>query len=74
VVSLPDPKKGEQLVLLTTHKGATAKLLMEASEGVAPINLPKKVFVLDKLPALATGKVDYPASTKLAAELMQNQQ
>ncbi|MDD1622094.1 MAG: AMP-binding protein, partial [Methylococcaceae bacterium] len=70
VVSLPDPKKGEQLVLLTTHKGATAKLLMEASEGVAPINLPKKVFVLDKLPALATGKVDYPASTKLAAELL----
>lgn len=70
VVSLPDPKKGEQLVLLTTHKGATAKLLAEASEGVAAINLPKKVFVLDKLPALATGKVDYPASTKLAAELL----
>jgi acyl-[acyl-carrier-protein]-phospholipid O-acyltransferase/long-chain-fatty-acid--[acyl-carrier-protein] ligase len=70
VVSLPDPKKGEQLVLLTTHKGATAKLLAEASAGVAAINLPKKVFVLDKLPALATGKVDYPASTSLAAELL----
>jgi len=70
VVSLPDPKKGEQLVLLTTHKGATAKLLADASAGVAAINLPKKVFVLDKLPALATGKVDYPASTSLAAELL----
>jgi acyl-[acyl-carrier-protein]-phospholipid O-acyltransferase/long-chain-fatty-acid--[acyl-carrier-protein] ligase len=70
VVSLPDPKKGEQLVMLTTHKGATAKLLADASPGVAAINLPKKVFVLDKLPALATGKTDYPASTKLAAELL----
>lgn len=74
VVSLPDPKKGEQLVLLTTQKSASAKQLAEASPGVAALNLPKKVFVLEKLPVLATGKVDYPASTSLAAELLQNQQ
>ncbi|MBD9356620.1 AMP-binding protein [Methylomonas albis] len=72
VVSLPDPKKGEQLVLLTTRRDANAKQLGEASTGVATINLPKKVFVLDKLPVLATGKTDYPGATKLAAELLGN--
>lgn len=70
VVSLPDPKKGEQLVLLTTQRGATARLLAEASPGVAPISLPRKVLVLDKLPVLATGKTDYPGSTQLAGELL----
>ncbi|MDD4915236.1 MAG: AMP-binding protein [Methylococcales bacterium] len=70
VVSLPDPKKGEQLLLLTTRQGATARLLAEASPGVAGINLPKKVFVVDKIPALATGKPDYPGCNALAAALL----
>ncbi|MBD9362504.1 AMP-binding protein [Methylomonas fluvii] len=71
VVSLPDPKKGEQLVLLTTRRDANAKQLADASPGVATINLPKKVFVLDKLPVLATGKTDYPGATALAARLLE---
>ena len=40
-VSIPDPKKGEMIVLLTTHKNATAKQLAAASPGVAAISLPK---------------------------------
>ncbi len=70
VVSLPDPKKGEQLILLTTQHEATAKQLAEASEGVAAINLPKKVFVIEKLPVLATGKTDYAGATQLASQLL----
>jgi len=74
VVSLPDPKKGEQLILLTTRRDANAKQLADASTGVATINLPKKLFVLDKLPVLATGKTDYPGATALAAELLMSDQ
>lgn len=70
VVSLPDPKKGEQLVLLTTQKDATTKFLAESAKGVASINLPKKLFVLEKVPVLATGKTDYQGATSLAAELL----
>ena len=69
-VSLPESKKGEQLVLLTTQKGATAKSLADSSPGVASICLPKKVFVLDNLPLLATGKMDYSAAAALAANLL----
>ena len=71
VVSLPEPKKGEQLVLLTTQKDATCKYLADNAKGVASINLPKKLFVLEKIPVLATGKTDYLGATALAAELMQ---
>ena len=69
--SLPDPKKGEQVILLTTQKGATSKQLSDASEGVHEISLPKKVFVVDTIPVLATGKTDYPTVTKLAAEKLE---
>jgi acyl-[acyl-carrier-protein]-phospholipid O-acyltransferase/long-chain-fatty-acid--[acyl-carrier-protein] ligase len=70
VVSLPDPKKGEQLVLLTTHRNASARSLSEASPGVAQITLPKKVFVVEKIRVLATGKTDYPGATQLAGQLV----
>lgn len=68
VVSLPDPKKGEQLVLFTNQKQATLKQLTAVADGVAAINLPKKLFVVDKMPVLGTGKIDYSAVTTLAQE------
>jgi acyl-[acyl-carrier-protein]-phospholipid O-acyltransferase/long-chain-fatty-acid--[acyl-carrier-protein] ligase len=68
-VSLPDPRKGEQVVLLTTQRNASAKLLAEASPGVASIILPKKVFAIEKVPVLPTGKTDYIAATQLAGQL-----
>ena len=67
--SLPDPKKGEIVILLTTQKGADSKQLAASSEGVHAISLPRKVFVVDAIPVLATGKTNYPEVTKLAESL-----
>ncbi|WP_031429554.1 AMP-binding protein [Methylomicrobium agile] len=67
-VSLPDPKKGEQVVLLTTHKDATLHDLTRSAVGVAQISLPRKIFVVDALPVLATGKTNYIEATSLAAK------
>lgn len=69
-VSLPDAKKGEQVILLTTQAAATPKQLADASPGVAAITLPKKVLVLDKIPVLPTGKTDYISATQLADTLI----
>lgn len=66
--SLPDAKKGEQVILLTTQKGATSKQLAIASEGVHAISLPRRIIVVDAIPVLATGKTNYPEVSKLAAE------
>lgn len=41
-ISLPDIKKGEQIILITTQKQATVSELSKSSTGVTAINLPKK--------------------------------
>jgi acyl-[acyl-carrier-protein]-phospholipid O-acyltransferase/long-chain-fatty-acid--[acyl-carrier-protein] ligase len=69
-VSLPDPKKGEQVILLTTHKGATLQDLAKSAAGVAQISLPRKIVVVDAVPVLATGKTNYIEATALAAKMI----
>lgn len=65
-ISLPDAKKGEQVILLTTQKDATVQQLTAASPGVAAIILPKKIIIVDEIPVMATGKTNYIAVTELA--------
>jgi acyl-[acyl-carrier-protein]-phospholipid O-acyltransferase/long-chain-fatty-acid--[acyl-carrier-protein] ligase len=59
VVSIPDERKGEQLVLITTQENATSKELIAQTKGVASLNLPKKFITVDHVPVLATGKINY---------------
>ncbi len=66
-ISLPDAKKGEQVILVTTHKQATINDLMAASPGVAHISLPKKILIVDSIPVMAAGKIDYSAVIVLAS-------
>ena len=70
VVTRPDPKKGEQLVLFTTAKGAEGKSLLAwgRENGVTELMLPRDVRVLDALPVLGTGKLDYVTMTTMAEE------
>lgn len=69
VISLPDTKKGEQIILITTQKDATLHELAKNSQGVAAINLPKKILFIDAIPVMATGKTDYVALMKWVNEL-----
>ncbi len=66
-ISVPDAKKGEQVILVTTQKQATITELAAASPGVAPISFPKKILIVDAIPVMATGKVNYPEVIKLAS-------
>jgi acyl-[acyl-carrier-protein]-phospholipid O-acyltransferase/long-chain-fatty-acid--[acyl-carrier-protein] ligase len=68
VIALPDPKRGEQLVLVTDHQGAARDALLAASRqhGLGEIFVPKTILVVARVPLLATGKVDYPAVVALA--------
>lgn len=73
VVSLPDERKGEQLILLTEQKGLerSALLPMAKQDGISELSIPRQVMIVDKLPWLATGKADYPAIAMLAKEHVQ---
>ncbi|MEN9897232.1 MAG: hypothetical protein RLZZ66_881 [Pseudomonadota bacterium] len=71
-ISLPDIKKGEQIILITTQKQAILSELSKSSPGVTAINLPKKILFIDAIPVMATGKTDYVALTNWAhAQLTQ---
>ncbi|HKX79869.1 MAG TPA: acyl-[ACP]--phospholipid O-acyltransferase [Novosphingobium sp.] len=61
VVTRPDARKGEQLVLFTTAPDASQKALQEwaRANGVTELMIPKDIRVLDALPVLGTGKLDY---------------
>ena len=70
-VSLPDPRKGERVVLLTTQKGADrAAMQREAkAKGASELSVPGSVMVVEKVPLLGSGKTDYVAATAMAREI-----
>jgi acyl-[acyl-carrier-protein]-phospholipid O-acyltransferase/long-chain-fatty-acid--[acyl-carrier-protein] ligase len=70
VVAAPDVRKGEQLILVTTHDGAVKEDLSKyASEnGITELAVPKTIMVTDKLPILGSGKIDYAGVQELVEE------
>ena len=70
VVTRPDPRKGEQLVLFTTAAQAEPKALQAwaKANGIAELAVPRQIVVVDALPVLGTGKLDYVTLGAMAAE------
>ena len=71
-LAIPDGRKGEQIVLITTHPTAERGELVAwaHNHGVAEIALPRRVVHATEIPILGTGKTDYVALQKmLPAEL-----
>jgi acyl-[acyl-carrier-protein]-phospholipid O-acyltransferase/long-chain-fatty-acid--[acyl-carrier-protein] ligase len=64
VVSLPDPRKGEQLILVTDRFDADKETLLDHArrEGFPELWVPKAIMAVEHIPLLATGKVDIPAT------------
>lgn len=61
IVSQPDPRKGEKVVLVTNHALAQQSDILQyfKAQGLAELGLPRKIIILDKLPLLGSGKIDY---------------
>ncbi len=68
VMGVPDPAKGESLVLLTTTD-LTAEVVREKllGAGLPGLWVPKVVKKVEKIPILGTGKLDLKGSRELAA-------
>ena len=67
VVALPDPKKGERLVLVTDlHDAEPSALLAHAKAiGTQEIAVPRKIIKVTEIPVLGTGKTDYVALQRI---------
>lgn len=71
--AIPDPRKGEQVVLISTAKDVdrSAILAWAQSHGVSELSVPRKVFYVDEVPVLGTGKTDYGSVNKKVTELVE---
>ena len=71
VVTVPDARRGEQLVLVTDHAGASRTTLVNAarSAGLPEIFVPRSIAHVSSVPILGTGKIDYVSVSRLASEL-----
>ncbi|MCI4679841.1 acyl-[ACP]--phospholipid O-acyltransferase [Rhodoblastus acidophilus] len=69
-VALPDPRKGERIVLCTEQAGATRADFMAFAKarGASELMFPARILVMDRLPLLGSGKIDYPALARIVAE------
>nr|WP_205789680.1 AMP-binding protein [Microvirga makkahensis] len=70
VVALPDPRKGEQLVLVTDKPDTDQDVLRAHAQqqGFPELWVPKAILV-SGIPVLGSGKIDYPATVEMARRL-----
>lgn len=63
VISVPDPRKGERLILVTDRRDAEVARLSEwaRDHGAPELAVPKRIVKVRELPVLGTGKTDYVA-------------
>jgi acyl-[acyl-carrier-protein]-phospholipid O-acyltransferase/long-chain-fatty-acid--[acyl-carrier-protein] ligase len=68
VISVPDGRKGERLVLVTDRLDADVTSLLAHAQAVgAPeLSAPRKIVRVPEIPVLGTGKTDYVAVQRLA--------
>jgi acyl-[acyl-carrier-protein]-phospholipid O-acyltransferase/long-chain-fatty-acid--[acyl-carrier-protein] ligase len=68
VVSLPDAKKGERLVLVTDRQDAAVSALIAHAQalGAPELAVPRRILKAQEIPVLGTGKTDYVAIQRMA--------
>ncbi|MDB5525538.1 MAG: 2-acyl-glycerophospho-ethanolamine acyltransferase [Rhizobium sp.] len=69
-ISVPDKRRGERIVLVTTQNPAQKQELIAYSKryGASELMLPDDIIHVDAIPALGSGKTDYPGTTALAVQ------
>lgn len=70
-IAVNDEKKGESVVLLVKSPLSLEEINARIkSLNVPPIMLPSQVFLVDEIPLLGSGKVDFKGARKLAEEIL----
>jgi len=69
-VALPDGRKGEQIVLITTKPDADRHELVGwvHNHGVSDLAVPRRIIHIEDVPVLGTGKTDYVRVQEIADE------
>jgi acyl-[acyl-carrier-protein]-phospholipid O-acyltransferase/long-chain-fatty-acid--[acyl-carrier-protein] ligase len=69
-IAVPDPRKGERIVLLTTAPKPERSALQAHSKrsGVPELMVPNEIIPVAEIPVLGSGKIDYVAVRKRVLE------
>ena len=65
VVEVPDALKGVRIIAAVTGKVDEKKILKQMSEQLPNIALPKQFVVIEELPKMGSGKVDFRTVTDM---------
>lgn len=71
ILTVPDEKKGEQLVLITNREDADVSAIRDCfrNQGLSELWMPKKVVYMKNPPVLGSGKFDYVAAAAMLKEM-----
>jgi acyl-[acyl-carrier-protein]-phospholipid O-acyltransferase/long-chain-fatty-acid--[acyl-carrier-protein] ligase len=69
-VAVPDKRKGERIVLVTTADDADTQALRQFGKkaGADELMIPDDIIKIEAIPLLGSGKTDYPAARRIAVE------
>jgi len=69
VVEIPNELKGSTIVAAVTSSINKVAILRKMSKDLPNIALPRQFFVIEDLPMMGTGKIDFRTVTKLVTEM-----
>lgn len=72
VVEIPDEVKGATIVAAITKEINKVAILRKMGEELPNIALPRQFFVIEELPMMGTGKIDFRTVTELVNDLVDN--
>lgn len=70
VVEIPDHVKGARIVAAVTQSVDDRTLLKKMSEHLPNIALPRQFVVLEELPKMASGKIDFRSITETVRDML----
>jgi len=74
VVEISDETKGAAIVATVTQKVNKAEILKKMSGELPNIALPRKFLVIDELPMMGTGKIDFRSVAQIVVEKLSNEE
>jgi acyl-[acyl-carrier-protein]-phospholipid O-acyltransferase/long-chain-fatty-acid--[acyl-carrier-protein] ligase len=72
VVEIPDEVKGATIVAAVTQDINKVAILRNMGKELPNIALPRQFFVIDELPMMGTGKIDFRSVTELVHDMVNN--
>jgi len=70
VVELPDAKKGAMIVAAVTQEVDESAVRALLKESLPALAMPKKFVVIEELPKMGSGKIDFRTTTSMAQDLL----